>query len=205
MIKLNDLRDLLTPIYEDFEIQKEKYFVDTKVGMFLESFSSRVYSKLDLYFRKNSEVFTDDEALDIYSNSYSIRNKFLEFIELIDEINQKGIPFVADKMMLCAYFGINVNIYENFLNSSNEKMQSQFQSIEEYFIANKMQSAEIGTRKNKAITDNLESKRYGHSIEKTQSTTINITNNKMEISSQAVMKKLEKTKFAQIIDATKSK
>lgn len=167
--------------------------------------------KLISMFNKNGSLLTNDEARSKYSDIDFLEQKYKSFVELIEWCNTQGLSIIPDRIMVCSYLRITLEIYEEFLNSNaNEKIQNIFKSIENYIISLRLNAGEMGTRNSGAIKTNVSYDLVGNSL-KPNDNAIK-TNNNLIITNEDIIQKMKKLGFTggneerenkKIIDYTK--
>lgn len=167
--------------------------------------------KLISMFNKNGSLLTNDEARSKYNDIEFLEKKYKSFVDLIEWCNTQELSIIPDRIMICSYLRITLEIYEEFLNSNaNEKIQNIFKSIENYIISLRLNAGEMGTRNSSAIKTNVSYDLVGNSL-KPNDNAIK-TNNNLIITNEDIIQKMKKLGFTggseerenkKIIDYTK--
>ena len=150
--------------------------------------------KLISMFNKNGSLLTNDEARSKYNDIEFLEKKYKSFVDLIEWCNTQELSIIPDRIMICSYLRITLEIYEEFLNSNaNEKIQNIFKSIENYIISLRLNAGEMGTRNSSAIKTNVSYDLVGNSL-KPNDNAIK-TNNNLIITNEDIIQKMKKLGF----------
>lgn len=150
--------------------------------------------KLISMFNKNGSLLTNDEARSKYNDIEFLEKKYKSFVDLIEWCNTQELSIIPDRIMVCSYLRITLEIYEEFLNSNaNEKIQNIFKSIENYIISLRLNAGEMGTRNSGAIKTNVSYDLVGNSL-KPNDNAIK-TNNNLIITNEDIIQKMRKLGF----------
>lgn len=158
----SEMTDIICDMQKEINTYANK---DKPILIDKKPYYEKATTKLISIFNKINTPYTNEEAKKIYSDINLITKKYKIFIELIDWVNQNGLSVCPDRIMFCAFLGITIETYQEFLiYHQNEKIKNIFKSIENYIITLKLNAGEIGTRNSGAIKTNVSYDKVGNNL-----------------------------------------
>lgn len=177
------ISSLQSEIQENSMRDKPKY-IDFK------AYNEKAYSKLNYLFRRK-KIMNIDEAKQVYGNADYLHSKYVEFLDLINWLNDNNLNIICEKNLFSGYLNIGVETYNELFANANEDVRLVFKNIDEGFTTQQFGALISNDRKSLERIQKTET--YGQEMRQTQ-TDVQITNNTMAISFDDVMKKREKIK-----------
>ena len=137
------------------------------------TFTNRIMTCI-LYIGNKYRRYTDDEINDYYSSYGNAKYEYDRIMDILFYINCiQGIDYLLSKKALCSMLGINIGIYNDFLNSASESARV-FIEFEEYMISIRQEGAETNTRNVLGVESTLRTKQEsgGYGVKKVDDTLI---------------------------------
>lgn len=160
----DDLKKDLEKVIKKIQREQE-YALTNGVKLDDSKFNNRVYYTIMNYCITNITRMNLDMAVCCLGSEQNAQTNYANIMDLLAYINvEQGFDFQLDKKLMCMLLGISVETYQWLL--VNAKSKDVFQDMEEFLISVKQTSAELGTRKLKAIENNLktDSRFNGHDV-----------------------------------------
>ncbi len=128
------------------------------------AYVSMIYNNLSTIFLKWG-LLEEHIAIKKYKTIGVLQSEWFDFLDIIQKINNIGIVFIPDKIMLAAYLQIDIETFDKFRTDSDIVVSKMVNTMNAHLVALKINASETGERKDKATIENLKIKNFGHAVE----------------------------------------
>lgn len=170
------------------ELKRENAINETRTKpayIDIKKYTERAYAKLNYVFRK-SPIMSFDEAKEYYSKPNILHEKWSNFNELINWLNDNGINIVCEKVLFSGWLSISVETYNELCNNGDLSIRNVFKNIDEGLTTAQFGSLISNDRKSLERIQKTET--YGQEMRETQDI-INTQNNNLVLSFDDIMKR----------------
>lgn len=185
--------DIVNSIKEQKEANKVR---EKPIRIDYKGLNEKTYSKLNYLFRIN-KIMSYDVAKEYYIDSEMVHKKYVEFLQLINWLNDNGLSIICEKMLFSGYLNISVETYNKLLEEANEDVRNVLRNIDEGFTT--QQFGALISNKKTALETIQRTKKYGQEMETTDSNQNQVGSGVVVFSIEELMKRKE------LIDNTSSK